>query len=143
MIIGEGVLMVEMVNSFGEYAGKVWKSLNSDEPQTENRLIETTGLTNDEFYSAVGWLAKENKICKDGALYKLGETNLTSKIGKDAGLVWKILDMWEEVDVVSISRLAHIEETDVFSAVGWLAREGKIDGTTSVKRKGNISFWLK
>lgn len=143
MIIGEGVLMVEMVNSFGEYAGKVWKSLNSDEPQTENRLIETTGLTNDEFYSAVGWLAKENKICKDGALYKLGETNLTSKIGKDAGLVWKILDMWEEVDAVSISRLAHIEETDVFSAVGWLAREGKIDGTTSVKRKGNISFWLK
>ncbi len=143
MIIGEGVLMVEMVNSFGEYAGKVWESLNSDEPQTENRLIETTGLTNDEFYSAVGWLAKENKICKDGALYKLGETNLTSKIGKDAGLVWKILDMWEEVDAVSISRLAHIEETDVFSAVGWLAREGKIDGTTSVKRKGNISFWLK
>jgi len=143
VIIGEGVLMVEMVNSFGEYAGKVWKSLNSDEPQTENRLIETTGLTNDEFYSAVGWLAKENKICKDGALYKLGETNLTSKIGKDAGLVWKILDMWEEVDAVSISRLAHIEETDVFSAVGWLAREGKIDGTTSVKRKGNISFWLK
>lgn len=143
MIIGEGVLMVEMVNSFGEYAGKVWKSLNSDESQTENRLIETTGLTNDEFYSAVGWLAKENKICKDGALYKLGETNLTSKIGKDAGLVWKILDMWEEVDAVSISRLAHIEETDVFSAVGWLAREGKIDGTTSVKRKGNISFWLK
>lgn len=143
MIIGEGVLMVEMVNSFGEYAGKVWKSLNSDEPQTENRLIETTGLTNDEFYSAVGWLAKENKICKDEATYKLGETNLTSKIGKDAGLVWKILDMWEEVDAVSISRLAHIEETDVFSAVGWLAREGKIDGTTSVKRKGNISFWLK
>jgi len=143
VIIGEGVLMVEMVNSFGEYAGKIWKSLNSDEPQTENRLIETTGLTNDEFYSAVGWLAKENKICKDGALYKLGETNLTSKIGKDAGLVWKILDMWEEVDAVSISRLAHIEETDVFSAVGWLAREGKIDGTTSVKRKGNISFWLK
>ncbi|MBA7497147.1 hypothetical protein ES702_07757 [subsurface metagenome] len=106
-------------------------------------MIETTGLTNDEFYGAVGWLAKENKICKDGALYKLGETNLTSKIGKDAGLVWKILDMWEEVDAVSISRLAHIEETDVFSAVGWLAREGKIDGTTSVKRKGNISFWLK
>ena len=143
MITGEGVLMVEIVNSFGEYAGKVWKSLNSDEPQTENRLIEKTGLTNDEFYSAVGWLAKENKICKDGALYKLGETNLTSKIGKDAGLVWKILDMWGEVDVVSISRLAHIEEPDVFSAVGWLAREGKIDGTTSVKRKGNISFWLK
>ncbi len=143
MIIGKGVLMVEMFNLFGEYAGKVWNSLNLDEPQTESRLIETTGLTNDEFYSAVGWLAKENKICKDGALYKLGETNLTSKIGKDAGLVWKILDMWEEVDAVSISRLAHIEETDVFSAVGWLAREGKIYGTTSVKRKGNISFWLK
>ena len=143
MIIGEGVLMVEMVNSFGEYAGKVWKSLSSDGPQIKSKLIEKIGLTNDEFYSAVGWLAKENKIRKDGTTYKLGETNLTSKIGKDAGLVWKILDMWEEVDVVSISRLAHIEETDVFSAVGWLAREGKIDGTTSVKRKGNISFWLK
>jgi len=143
VIIDEGVLMVEMVNSFGEYAGKVWKSLNSDEPQTENRLIETTGLTNDEFYSAVGWLAKENKICKDGATYKPGGTNLTSKIGKDAGLVWKILDMWGEVDVVSISRLAHIEEPDVFSAVGWLAREGKMGGMTADKEKSKTAFWLK
>ena len=135
--------MIDMFNLFGEYAGKVWKSLNSDEPQTENRLIETTGLTNDEFYSAVGWLAKENKICKDEATYKLGETNLTSKIGKDAGLVWKILDMWEEVDVVSISRLAHIEESDVFSAVGWLACEGKMGGMTADKEKSKIAFWLK
>ena len=143
MTLDEVVFMVDFVDSFGKYAEKVWKLLTSEGPQTEKNLIGKTNLKNNEFYCAVGWLAKENKICREDTTYMLGETNLTNKIGKDAGMVWKMLDMWGEVDIESISRLAQIDENDVFYAVGWLAREEKLDGKKSVNAKGNFLFWLK
>ena len=102
-----------------------------------------TKLKNNMFYSAVGWLARENKITKDNIVYRLGETNLTPKIGMDAGKVWKVLDTWGEIDVTSITRLARIEEKDVFSAIGWLAREGKIEGKVINTKENKIKFWLK
>ena len=104
---------MDIINSFEQSVDKVWKALDSKGPLTENKLIWRTKLENNMFYSAVGWLARENKICKEGDTYKLGETNLTSKIGKDAGKVWRALDTWGKIDVVSISRLARIEEEDV------------------------------
>lgn len=135
--------MVDFIDSLGRYAGKVWALLDSAGPQTENNLITKTGLKNNEFYYAVGWLANENKISKDDTKYLLGETNLTGKIGKDAGMVWKILDMWGKVDMKSISRLAKMNENDIFCAVGWLACEGKIDGKISAHVTDTYSFWLK
>ena len=135
--------MANMVDSFGKNAGKIWEILSSDISLTEDKLIKKTKLKNQDFYSAVGWLARENKICKDYTFYKLGPTNLTGKIGKDAGKVWLVLDVWGKVDLSSISRLARIKEKDVFSAVGWLAREGKIDGDLLSKKGQNIKFWLK
>jgi hypothetical protein len=105
--------------------------------------MEKTGLTEKELYSAIGWLAKENKIYKQESSFSLGDTNLTAKIGNDAGMVFKILDMWGEVDVESISRLAKINENDVFCAAGWLMREGKLDGKTIKNDTNNFLFWLK
>ncbi|UCF12665.1 MAG: winged helix-turn-helix domain-containing protein [Thermoplasmatales archaeon] len=134
---------MDIINSFEQSVGKVWKALNSKGPLTENKLIWGTKLENNMFYSAVGWLARENKICKEGDIYKLGETNLTSKIGKDAGKVWRVLDTWGEVDVISISRLARIEEENASSAIGWLAREGKIEGRAINAKENKIKFWLK
>ena len=134
---------MDMINSFEQSVGKVWKALNSKGALTENKLIWGTKLENNMFYSAVGWLARENKICKEDNTYKLGETNLTSKIGKDAGKVWRVLDTWGEVDVISISRLARIEEEDASSAIGWLAREGKIEGRAINAEENKIKFWLK
>ena len=134
--------MVDFINSFGKYAEKIWKQLNSEGPQTQKKLIDKTNLKENEFYFAIGWLARENKICKDKTKYYLSDTNLTDKIGKDAGMVWKILDMWCEVDLISISRLSKINEDEVFSAVGWLAREDKIYGKFQNKKE-NFLFWLK
>ena len=82
-------------------------------------------------------------VNSDKMKYELGETNLTPKIGKDAGKVWRVLDTWGEVDVSSISRLARLEENDVFSAIGWLAREGKIEGRIINAEENKIKFWLK
>ena len=145
MTLNEAAFMVDFVDSFGKYAGKIWAAFNTNDSLTESKLMEKTGLTEKELYSAIGWLAKENKIYKetgDGS-FSLGDTNLTTKIGNDAGIIWKILDMWGEVDVESISRLAKINENDVFCAVGWLVREGKLDGKTTEHNTNNFLFWLK
>lgn len=145
MTLNKVTFMVDFIDSFGKYAGKIRTALNTNGSLTENKLIEKTGLTEKEMFSAVGWLARENKIFKDigNGSYSLGDTNLTTKIGNDAGIVWRILDMWGEVDVESISRLAKINENDVFCAVGWLMREGKLDGKTIKNDTNNFLVWLK
>ena len=143
MTLDEVAYMVDFVDSLGKFVGKLWNFLDYNGPQTELNIIAKTNLKTNELCFAVGWLAKENKIAKDDTTYKLGETNLTIKIGKDAGTVWKILDMWGEVDIESISRLAKIDENDVFCAAGWLAREETLDGKISTHVRGNYLFWLK
>ena len=128
--------MRDVIGEFGLNAGNVWKAINSCGSLTEAELIEETGLGMEEFHIAVGWLARENKICKDGELFKLGETNLAAEIGENAGQLSKAIGT-EEVDMVNISRLTQMEEKDTFSAVGWLAREGKIN-TNMEKRTDEI-----
>lgn len=143
MSFSEVDFMINLEDSIGKNAGQIWKTLNTDGPLKENQLIKKTKLKNDDFCIAVGWLARENKIYLDKNMFKIGETNLSPKIGTDAGMVWRVLDTWGEVDVLSISRLARIKESDVFTAVGWLAREGKIGGKKKIKKDNKIKYWLK
>jgi len=119
--------MKNILEEFGINAGKIWETLSSQGPLTEAKLMQAARLSDDEFYSGIGWLARENKIFKDGMVYKLGETNLTTKIGTDAGKVWKVLETQKEVDISSIGPLAQIDHRDTYSALGWLARENKIE----------------
>ena len=127
--------MNEMIKAFGFNAGKLWQVLNNDGPQVQTKLLKKANLRIDEFYTAVGWLARENKICKERRTYKLGETNLTDKIGLNAGKIWTVLDKCSEFDVPTISRLAGIEKKDCLSALGWLACEGKITAKIKVRKK--------
>jgi hypothetical protein len=121
--------MPNLNEKFGRNAGKVWVVLNTRGPLNEASLIRNTKLSENELYAAVGWLARENKISKDGNLYRLGQTNLTSRIGANAGKVWSTLNSQKEVDISSISRITQIDVKDAYSALGWLAREDKIEGT--------------
>jgi len=118
--------MINTLEQFGRNAGKLWETLNVKGSLTEAKLIETTSLRPYEVHIAVGWLAKENKIRKDGEFYRLDETNLNVKIGEDAGKIWKLLYAEGEIDIIQISKLTKIEEGDTYSAIGWLARENKI-----------------
>ncbi len=118
--------MRNFIEKFSRNAGKIWVALNEHGELSETELMKNTGLTENDFYAAVGWLARENKICKYGTLYMLGETNLTGEIGIGAGKMWKALETWGEIDISAITRLAEIEERDAYSALGWLAREDKI-----------------
>ncbi len=123
--------MRDIIVEFGMNAGKVWKALNSWGSRTESQLIENTRLSAKEVHAAIGWLARENKIYKDGKLFKLGETNLTVKVGENAGKIWYVLHTQGEADILHISKLAQMDERDTYSALGWLAREGKINTKAS------------
>jgi len=118
--------MKEVTDIFGKNAGKIWNSLNKYGPLPKLNLIKTTRLSENDFYTGVGWLARENKIAKVGTKYQLGDTNLTSKIGTDAGNVWNSLNYQGACDVPSLAKLTQIKLGDVYSALGWLAREEKI-----------------
>jgi hypothetical protein len=127
--------MNEIIKSFGINAGQIWDILTAEGPQVQTKLLKKTNLTESEFYGAIGWLARENKICRDRRTYKIGETNLTDKIGEDAGKVYQVLNTKNDVDISAIARLTKIEKRDCYSALGWLAREGKITAKTVVKKK--------
>lgn len=135
--------MSEIVSLFGDQAGTIWQILHNRGSLSESELLSLTHLTEPQLYTAIGWLARENKIRKENNTYMLGETNLGPFIGKDAGKIWQTLEIWGEVDVLSLSRLSRIVEHDVFTAVGWLAREGKVDGAISNIDEKKILFWLK
>jgi hypothetical protein len=127
--------MNEMIKAFGLNAGKVWKVINKDGPQVQTKLLKKANIRIDEFYTALGWLARENKIYKEKRTYKLGETNLTDEIGKNAGMVWDVLGRKDEIDISAISRITNLDKNDCYSALGWLGREGKISAKIKIRKK--------
>ena len=138
-----GCLMNEINNSCGNNAGIIWKALQNNGALNEKKLVKVTGLSQHELYCGIGWLARENKIRKDKDIFYLDETNLTQEIGKNAGKIWLALDIWGEIDYLSLKRLAQVEDTDMLSALGWLAREDKIQAKKGKTKDHNIKFRLK
>ena len=124
-----------MVKSYGNNAGKIWETLEEYGPQVQTKLIEKAQLTEDEFYGAIGWLARENNVRKDRRTYKIGETNLTTEIGTNAGKVWEVLKKRNDLDVTTISRLSKVSKKDCYSALGWLAKEEKISAKIAIRKK--------
>ena len=48
-------------------------------------------------------------------------------IGSNAGLVWNALDKLGKMDVKQLKKVTKIStEKDVYAALGWLAKEGKL-----------------
>jgi len=128
--------MTTLVEEFGQYAGKVWQALNQKGPLSQTKLSTTTFLDQHQLQAAIGWLAREGKICRNGTVYKLGSTNLVEKVGNDAGKIWDALSKKQtDVDVSSLTRLTKIGVNDVYTALGWLARENKIEVKTDPKQK--------
>jgi hypothetical protein len=135
--------MRNILEKVGPNAGKIWKTLDTQGSLKQARLLETTRLNEGELYAAVGWLARENKICKERMLYKLGRTNLNNKIGNDAGKIYKVLQTWGEVDATYIPRLSGLNTRDAYCALGWLAREGKLKAKTVRPTEPQIKVELK
>lgn len=118
--------MRNITTKFGVNAGKIWQHLDETGTYDEKSLMKTTNMTKKDFYAGIGWLACEGKIRKENKKYSLGDTNLAEQVGSIAGRVWKILDIWEEADIVTLKKLADVNDEDIYTALGWLAREDKI-----------------
>jgi hypothetical protein len=131
--------MKNAINNFGRNAGRIWATLNIYGPLSKNILIKKTRLKENDFYVAIGWLARENKIYKNGQVYELKETNLISKIGLDAGKVWNLLNSQGKCNVSNIVKINKIKIQDAYSALGWLAREDKI----RISKGKQINYVLK
>jgi len=60
--------------------------------------------------------------------------------GVNAGVVWKTLkEAKKPLSVREISKLSNLKITEVFGALGWLGREGKIE---ILKEKKKMLFRL-
>ncbi len=51
-----------MIETIGVNAGKVWSVLDISGRQNVKDVKETTKLTYNNLYAAIGWLAREGKI---------------------------------------------------------------------------------
>jgi hypothetical protein len=135
--------MKKLIDEFGLNAGKVWTILNTKGPLKEEALLHTTNLSEDELWTAIGWLARENKICRENNMYKLGQTNLTLKVGTDAGKVWNTVAKQGEIDISTIAKITQITEVDAYCALGWLARENKVECKKLKTKEPKIKVALK
>ena len=118
--------MKNNIDKFGRTAGKIWKSLEKYGPLNEQDIVKKNRLNKYDFFVGIGWLARENKICKIGTKYQLGETNLTDNIGINAGKIWNTLSTTQDINVSTIAEISQVKIRDAYSALGWLARENKI-----------------
>ena len=48
------------------------------------------------------------------------------EIGTYAGLVWQALSTADAMGVKQIKKVSKLKDKEVFAALGWLAREGKV-----------------
>ena len=51
----------------------------------------------------------------------------TEVIGTNAGSVWVALNTADTLGVKHIKKMTKLKDKEVFAALGWLAREGKIN----------------
>lgn len=119
--------MINTVNQFGRNAGMVWEILSKEGPLPIDEIASKTHLRLYETEIAIGWLARENKISYDEGKYSLSPTNLTTSVGTNAGVLWHLLNESGKKSVHHIIEQSSLPTQEVYKAVGWLAREEKIN----------------
>jgi uncharacterized membrane protein len=55
-------------------------------------------------------------------------------IGENAGIIWRILSEKGEVYLSELRKTTKLSDRDLFLALGWLAREGKVGFDQKNKR---------
>jgi len=118
--------MDNIENLIGINAGKIWRALNFSGSLTIFQLINELKLSQNEVFQAIGWLSKENKICKDGEFYSLDNTNLSENIQNNADKIWNLFKN-QKINITELKNITKMNEENYNLALGWLAREGKIE----------------
>ncbi len=66
----------------------------------------------------------------------------TEAIGSWAGLVWNALNEPETVGLKQLKKITKLKDKELFAAVGWLAREGKVDIQSNPDDEKDLLFAL-
>ena len=127
--------MVNTDKTIGENAGKLWHFLNENQKTPVRTIMLKTKMRNEQLYPAIGWLARENKIRMEDEYYSLGESNLVSEIGTNAGKVWQVLNENKVLHINGLKKSVNLSINDVYSAIGWLAKESKVEAVRGMKYK--------
>lgn len=51
------------IEQIGDTAGLVWHALDGQEPMSITKLVELVEAPRDTIMQAIGWLAREDKVC--------------------------------------------------------------------------------
>ncbi len=119
--------MINTLSQFGKNAGVVWQLLSKEGSLPIDEIANKTHLRMYETEIAIGWLARENKIYYEQGTYQLAPTNLTKSIGTNAGVLWQILHDSGKTSIHDIIEKSSLPIQEVYKAMGWLAREEKIN----------------
>jgi hypothetical protein len=127
-------IMINTYHQFGLNAGRLWEAIrNSDNNISKDELMKYTDFREYELYIAIGWLARENKIKKEGESYSIDDTNLTYEIGTNAGILWHVLYNEGQLNINEILDKTNLNYQDLYQAIGWLSREDKIKIELSIQ----------
>lgn len=64
------------------------------------------------------------------------------KIGAWAGLVWNALSEADVLGLKQLKKITKLKDKEVFAAIGWLAREGKVDIQVNPDDEKDLLFTL-
>ena len=64
-----------------------------------------------------------------------------SVIGTNAGAVWTALHEKGEMDLTKLKKETKLSETEIVAAIGWLAREGKVQSEETKKGRKTIELF--
>ena len=62
-----------------------------------------------------------------------GKVNMKQQVGDVAGAIWRALHEKEKVPLSTLPKMIRVKDAVAFQAVGWLAREDKIQYLTEGK----------
>jgi hypothetical protein len=66
----------------------------------------------------------------------------TETIGTNAGLIWNALNEVNGLSVKQLKKATKLKDKEVFAALGWLAREGKVSIVVDAKDEKDLSVSL-
>lgn len=63
-------------------------------------------------------------------------------IGSFAGLVWQALNETDTLGLKQLKKITKLKDKEVFAAIGWLAREGKVEIQVNPEDEKDLLFSL-
>lgn len=64
-----------------------------------------------------------------------------SLIGKNAGVLWTLLNGKEKVEVSKLKKESKLKEAELWAAIGWLSRENKLTFSKEKKGRKIVEFY--